>query len=168
VEIEVAARHFSSHWLYQGEAASLAALRTAAQQADILHLATHGLFRPDNPFCSVLKLADGWADVRTLYELPLTAQLVVLSACESGAVAVRGGDEVIGLARGFLAAGARSLLVSLWNVHDASAASLMDELYGALTGSAPRPAVAYGSVERDPQRPAALRVGALYCNWGLK
>jgi CHAT domain-containing protein len=59
--------------------------------------------------------------------------LVVLSACESGAGQIRGGDEVIGLVWGFLAAGAQSLLVSLWNVHDASSARLMDDFYRSLT-----------------------------------
>jgi CHAT domain-containing protein/tetratricopeptide (TPR) repeat protein len=160
LEIEVAARHFAAHWLYRGDEASLAALRVAAQQADILHLATHGLFRPDNPFCSVLKLADGWVDVRTLYDLPLHSQLVVLSACESGAVAVRGGDEVIGLARGFLAAGARSLLVSLWNVHDVSTSVLMDGLYAALTGPAPRPAAALRTAQLG-----AIRNGRPVYEW---
>ena len=92
----------------------------------MLHIATHGLFRPDNPFFSALKLADGWIDVRQIYRLPLQARLVVLSACESGAVQIQGSDEVIGLARGFLGAGAETLVTSLWNVHDASAAALMD------------------------------------------
>lgn len=146
-EVEAAARYFSPHWLYVGEAATLAGLQAAAQQADILHVATHGLFRPDNPFFSVLKLADSWVDVRTLYTLPLAAKLVVLSACESGAGSVRGGDEVVGLARGFLAAGASSLLVSLWNVQDAGAVTLMDDFYRNLTAPAaaatgPRPAAA--------------------------
>ena len=57
---------------------------------------------------------------------------MVLSACESGVGEVRGGDEVVGLARGFLAAGAETLVASLWNVHDASAAQLMEHFYRAL------------------------------------
>jgi CHAT domain-containing protein len=143
-EVEAAARHFSQAWLYLDEAANQAALAAASQQGDILHLATHGLFRPDNPFFSVLKLADGWVDVRSIYRLPLAARLVVLSACESGAGEVRSGDEVIGLARGFLALGAESLLVSLWNVHDASSANLMKRFYGHLVnnGHSVRPAAA--------------------------
>jgi len=124
---------------------------------DVLHLATHGLFRPDNPFFSVLKLADGWVDVRTLYQLRLAARLVVLSACESGAGQVRGGDEVIGLARGFLAAGAQTLLVSLWNVHDATSAWLMDHFYRALVTPSAR-----GESAADALRAAqcaAIRTG---------
>ena len=110
----------------------------------ILHIATHGLFRPDNSFFSALKLADGWIDVREIYRLPLTAQLVVLSACESGAGEIRGADEVVGLARGFIGAGANSLVVSLWNVHDARTAGFMDCFYDQLVSgpSGKQPAAA--------------------------
>jgi len=130
-EVQQAARHFADSRVFVDVDASLDGLRDAAG-ADVLHLATHGLFRPDNPFFSALKLADGWIDVREIYRLPLAARLVVLSACESGVGRVRGGDEVIGLARGFLGAGAHSLVVSLWNVHDESAADLTDRFYAHL------------------------------------
>ena len=89
--------------------------------------------RADNPYFSSLKLADGWQDVRSLYRLPLSASLVVLSACESGAGQVQGGDEVVGLARGFIGAGAPMVVASLWNVDDASAARLMARFYARLT-----------------------------------
>ena len=98
-EVQTAATHFAQSQLFLDADAGRAGLRQAAAQADVLHIATHGLFRPDNPFFSALKLADGWLDVREIYRLPLSAGLVVLSACESGAGQVRGGDEVIGLAR---------------------------------------------------------------------
>jgi CHAT domain-containing protein len=84
--------------------------------------------------------------------MTVNAPLVVLSACQSGANEVQGGDEVIGLARGFLAAGATALLVSLWNVHDASAAGLMDDFYRALTE---RPRLAPAAALRSAQRVAA-------------
>ena len=114
----------------------------------MLHFATHGLFRPDNPFFSALKLADGWVDVREIYRLPLRARLVVLSACESGAVQVQGADETIGLVRGFLAAGAQSLVVSLWNVHDASAAQIMADFYRELMRQRLTPAAALRAAQR--------------------
>jgi len=135
-EAHAAATHFDRATLYLDDEAGLAGLRSAASNGDVLHIATHGLFRPDNPFFSALKLADGWIDVREIYRLPLRARLVVLSACESGAVQVQGSDEAIGLVRGFLGAGAETLVVSLWNVHDASAASLMDTFYTQLTDTA--------------------------------
>ena len=151
-EVRAAALHFDQAQLYLDEQAGLAGLWEAAQAGDVLHIATHGVFRPDNPFFSALKLADGWIDVRTIYRLPLQARLVVLSACESGAVQVQGSDEAIGLVRGFLGAGAETLLVSLWNVHDASAAILMDEFYGQLTGHGTRPAAALQTVQRKAAR----------------
>ncbi|MBX3001443.1 MAG: CHAT domain-containing protein [Caldilineaceae bacterium] len=132
-EVEVVARHFQQSWLYLEEKADRNGLTCAAAQADILHIATHGIFRPDNPFFSSLKLADGWIDVRSLYQLPLSARLVILNACESGSGWVQGGDEVIGLARGFLGAGAHNLVVSLWNVYDARAVDFMSNFYERLT-----------------------------------
>jgi CHAT domain-containing protein len=114
------------------EQATLDALRAHAPTADVLHLACHGTFRPDNPLFSSLQLADGALTVRDAYELDLRCRLVALSACETGVSAVAPGDEIIGLARGFFAAGAPSLLVSLWMVDDAVAASLMANLYTRL------------------------------------
>ena len=149
-EVQAAAAHFAQASLFLDAAADLAGLEQAAGAGAVLHIATHGLFRPDNPFFSALKLADGWIDVRQIYRLPLTARLVVLSACESGAQQVQGGDEAIGLARGFLGAGAEQLVVSLWNVHDASAARLMDVFYAGLTtGAGPHPAAALRHAQRQ-------------------
>jgi CHAT domain-containing protein len=151
-EILACAHHFASSRTYVGNEATRTSLREAAAAADVLHVATHGLFRPDNSFFSALKLADGWVDVRELYRLPLRARLVVLSACESGAGEIRGGDEVIGLARGFLGAGASSLVASLWNVHDSSTVGLMTAFYGALlgeSGAARRPAQALAAAQRS-------------------
>lgn len=146
-EVERVARHFCQPTTYMEDAANRPNLWQAAAESDILHLATHGLFRPDNPFFSALKMADGWVDVRELYRLPLAARLIVLSACESGVGEIAGGDEVVGLARGFLGAGrdpaGRELIASLWNVHDATAADLMDHFYGALLATTQgRPATA--------------------------
>jgi CHAT domain-containing protein len=148
-EIDSAATFFGNVMCYTNESATIAKLKEAAASSDVLHLATHGLFRPDNSFFSALKLADGWIDVRELYRLKLSARLVVLSACESGVGDVRAGDEVVGLARGFLAAGAQKLVASLWNVHDRSAAELMGNFYNVLQGeeAAMQPAAALRSAQ---------------------
>ena len=58
----------------------------------------------------------------------------MLSACESGVGRIQNGDENIGLARGFLGAGAHALIVSMWNVHDATSIKLMEKVYAALCG----------------------------------
>lgn len=112
--------------------ANLAALRRHAPTARILHLACHGQFRADSPLFSALQLADGRLTVRDAYGLNLACDLVVLSACETGISAVAPGDELIGLARGFFAAGAPSLLVSLWTVDDTTTAELMTTFYQQL------------------------------------
>ena len=73
----------------------------------MLHLATHGVFRADNPSFSSIKLADAWLTVRDLAEIARGAQLVTLSACETGVNGITAGDEVIGLTRGLLGPAAR-------------------------------------------------------------
>jgi CHAT domain-containing protein len=70
--------------------------------------------------------------VTDVFNLELNASLVTLSACESGASAAGGGDELVGFSRAFLYAGAASLLMSLWRVEDQATAHLMDRFYQAL------------------------------------
>lgn len=131
-----------------GNDATRASLQQQAPSADLLHIACHGRFRSDNPFFSALHLADGWMIVRDAYALRLSCALVALSACETGLSALTPGDDLIGLARGFLLAGAPSLLVSLWMVDDAATAELMTHFYRVLlTGM--RPAAALREAQRS-------------------
>jgi len=111
------------------DAATTAALRRNSAGVDVLHLACHGQFRSDNPLFSALRLADGWFTVRDAYGLKLDNALVTLSACETGANVVAPGDELIGLARGFFSAGARSVLLSLWMVDDETTDQMMVDFY---------------------------------------
>jgi CHAT domain-containing protein len=103
-------------------------------QADVLHLACHGVFRGDDPLFSHLVLS-GSGKVKSrcfmmdIFNLKLQASLVTLSACETGLNQVSSGDELIGLARGFFYAGTPSLIVSLWQVNDQSTATLMENFY---------------------------------------
>ncbi|HEU4743120.1 MAG TPA: CHAT domain-containing protein [Meiothermus sp.] len=120
-----------------GGEASLEAFFQNAPKAQVLHIATHGAFRPDNPMFSGLRLSDGWLAARDLYGMRLQAALVVLSACETGLFGQGSGDEVLGLARGFLYAGAPSLVTSLWPVHDEHTAELMAEFYTRLRQGTP-------------------------------
>jgi CHAT domain-containing protein len=114
--------------------ATLSAVREFSSNADVVHLACHGQFRPDNPLFSSLQLANSWLTVRDAYELDLQqCELVTLSACETGVSAVAPGNELIGLARGFFSAGAPSLLMSLWTVDDEATAELMKDFYTRLT-----------------------------------
>ncbi len=136
-----------AHVLLDQEA-TRAALRTHAPSAQVLHLACHGSFRPDSPLFSALLLADGWLTVHDTYGMDLDCHLVVLSACETGLSAVAPGDELIGLARGFFSAGVPSLLVSLWTVHDETAAWLMERFYKRLhMGDGPAAALRHAQRE---------------------
>lgn len=96
----------------------------------IIHLAAHGIFDPENPLNSALLLAadrdnDGMLKAGDLYSLSLNADLVTLSACETALGKVAMGDDVVGFTRGFLYAGARSLVSSLWQVDDRTTRDLM-------------------------------------------
>ncbi len=153
-ELAALAPLFSSATVLLDDQATVAALRTQAASADVLHLACHGQFRPDNPLFSSLRLADGWLTVRDAYALDLKCGLVTLSACETGVSTVAPGDELIGLARGFFSAGASSLLVSLWTVDDESTATLMSSFYTRLrAGERPATALRYAQRELLSERP---------------
>ena len=102
-----------------------------------IHLATHGKFQGDNPMSSGMYLAkdgenDGVLTVGELYSLALDADLVTLSACETGLGKVSSGDDVVGLTRGFLYAGSRSIVASLWEVDDRATGELMRRFYDNL------------------------------------
>jgi len=131
-EVDVVRRRFRRGRTLRGSRATREAFRRAAPEADVIHLATHGLFRPDDSTFSSVLLSDGWMSVHDIYGLRLKARLVCLSACQTGRSWIGGGDEIMGLTRGFLHAGAGTLLVSLWPVEDAATADLMTGFYGAL------------------------------------
>ena len=128
-EIETIKAVFPEVSALVGEAATTEALRRNSEGVDVLHLACHGQFRSDNPLFSALRLADGWFTVRDAYSLKLDNALVTLSGCETGVNAVAPGDELIGLARGFFSAGARSVLLSLWMVDDEATDRMMVDFY---------------------------------------
>ncbi len=131
---EVAAlAHLLPHaCVLHGEAATLRAVQARAGNCRLLHLATHALYRADNPLFSGLQLADGWLLARDLYAMRLPCDLATLSACQTGAAQVECGDELFGLVRGFLAAGVRSVAASLWPADDQATAALMQEFYPRL------------------------------------
>jgi CHAT domain-containing protein len=107
-------------------------LAQAGESASVIHLAAHGDFRAANPLFSSIRMADGELTTLDVFNLRLNAQLVTLSACETGRSVVAGGDELIGLARAFVYAGARSLVLTLWAVSDEATCQLMETFYAAL------------------------------------
>ena len=104
----------------------------------VLHLACHGVFNPSHAMFSALRLGDGWLTAHELMVADLGGSLVTVSACESGRFTVQPGDEVIGLPRALLMAGAREVVASGWLAHDHSTAELMQRFYAELTlGASP-------------------------------
>jgi len=118
--------------LFIGAEANAEKLRKYGQESRFVHIATHGLFRRDNPMFSSIHLGDGLLCVYDLYQLQLPAELVTLSGCGTGLSAVVGGDEQIGLVRGLLYAGARAVMLTLWDAADSSTAEFMKAFYGNL------------------------------------
>jgi CHAT domain-containing protein/predicted negative regulator of RcsB-dependent stress response len=116
--------------LYLDDAARRTLL--AAPAAQILHIASHGKHRLDHPDLSYLLLADGQLYADDLLQYDLSYELVTLSACETGRVTVSPGEELIGLGRGILYAGAGALVSSLWRVDDACTVQLMECFYHLL------------------------------------
>ena len=124
-----------------GTAATESAFRRLAPTRRVLHLATYGVLNKQNPLFSFVQLApdgaeDGRLEVHEVFGLHLVADLVVLSACQtglgSGALAdVPAGDDWVGLTRAFLHAGARHVVATLWPVDDWATAELMERFYGA-------------------------------------
>lgn len=137
---------------FTGATATAEALSANAASGDILHIASHAVFRQDNPMFSAFKLADTWLNFYDICRLKLSASLVTLSGCSTGASRVYAGDELMGLARGFLSAGAASLIVSLWAVNDPAAAKQMTAFYELLRS---------GNSTRAALRKAALEIKSL-------
>jgi CHAT domain-containing protein len=131
VDVEVSAlrKIFPEAFILMGERADREAFSQAAQHASFVHVATHATFRRDNPMFSNFKLADGYVTALDLFSMNCPANLVALSGCQSGLGQVAESDDLLGLMRGFLYAGARSLLMSLWSVNDESTVTLMNEFY---------------------------------------
>ncbi len=110
--------------------ATIERLRQEVPGSPLIHLATHGRSRLDAPNFSYVRLADGQLNAIDAFSLDLSGcALVTLSGCETGLSLSGGGDEQLGLGRAFLAAGAASLVMSLWAVEDSATAELMRFFY---------------------------------------
>jgi CHAT domain-containing protein/tetratricopeptide (TPR) repeat protein len=132
--------------------ASKAAVVQLGGGFSMLHFATHGVFESDAPLTSGLLLArsagdDGRLTVRDLYKLRLDADLVTLSGCDTALGKVAGGDDVIGLTRGFFYAGARTVVASLWEVSDLPTEKLMLSFYQNLATMNKREALQRAEIE---------------------
>ncbi len=135
---------------FLGDQASKAILLEQLNQNnfDVLHFSCHGYFNKGEPFQSGIVLAENENDDDTndqdisatltaneIFDLQLNADLITLSACESGVSEREPGDELIGLTRALLFAGTPSVVVSLWSVDDLSTSLLIERFYEGLQGS---------------------------------
>jgi CHAT domain-containing protein len=142
------------------------ALATSAElgQYRIVHFATHGLINNTHPELSgvVLSLVDekgrpqnGFLRLYDLYNLKLSADLVVLSACQTALGKQIRGEGLVGLTRGFMYAGAPRVVSSLWQIDDRATAEFMKRFYEQMLGQKLRPAAALRaaqiSMQKDPR-----------------
>lgn len=131
--IAVAGTQPRSKVLLRAEATETA-FKKYGRDFNFIHFATHGQFNADEPLNSALFLAkdaenDGKLTVDNLYSSKIDADLVTLSACETGLGKIANGDDIVGLTRGFLYAGSSSIVASLWKVDDLATADLMTQFY---------------------------------------
>ncbi len=115
-----------------GHDATVERVLAVIQSATLLHFACHGRYAPNAPMGSGLRLSDRWLTTRDLMDIRLQAQLVTLSGCETGLNLVQAGDELMGLLRGFFAAGAKRAVASLWRVEDAITREFMAAFYSSM------------------------------------
>ncbi len=114
---------------FTDKAATFSNFAQFAPNAEILHVVSHGQFRTDNPAFSNLTLSDRIVTAGDILKMKLNARLVTLSACETGLNHSSPGEELTGFTASLIAAGARSVLLSLWNVNDKATVEFMKRYY---------------------------------------
>ena len=134
-EAEEIRKVFPEAKCFLGSAATESALRAGMEEADIIHLACHAMLDPINPMSSFLALTrddryDGRLNAAEVMSLRVNAQLVTLSACDTGRGEVSPArQEIIGMSRAWMFAGAPTVVVSLWKLDDRATSELMAEFY---------------------------------------
>ena len=121
---------------YNGYSATKDKVLENCTDKDVIHFSCHGYFDNADPLSSGVKLYDGVLTAREIFDMRLDTELVTLSACQTGLNEWSPGDELIGLTRAFLYAGAPSVVVSLWSVDARSTQELMLEFYKLLKNGA--------------------------------
>lgn len=138
--------------------ATLGALREHATEYKYIHFATHGQFNSEAPLASAIFLApdfysNGQLTVDKLYSMQLDADLITLSACETGLGKIAKGDDIIGLTRGFFYAGCSVIVASLWKVDDKATAYLMKNFYQELNRNNKRESLRIAQLKTKKQYP---------------
>ncbi|MEG5233904.1 tetratricopeptide repeat protein [Microcoleus sp. AT9b-C3] len=140
------------------EASRATATSSNLSQYKIIHFATHGLVNSTHPELSgvILSLVDekgnpsnGFLRLTDIFNLKLAANLVVLSACQTGMGQIVQGEGMVGLTRGFMYAGAQRVVVSLWSVDDEGTATLMSSFYQGMLQKGLTPAAALRAAQLE-------------------
>jgi CHAT domain-containing protein len=139
-EAQAIHRDFSDAKVYTGKEAQEVVVKREAGKYRYLHFATHGFFNDAAPLMSSIVLAepapgseeDGFLTAREVFDLDLSADMVVLSACNTGRGEKRSGEGIVGMTWALFVAGAPTQVVSQWSVDDASTATLMERFYGGI------------------------------------
>lgn len=143
-EVESIRPLFDESMILTGEQVTQPSVASTIDQGDVIHFACHGIFNPASPLDSALVMASkksgqslgrltmedlNLLTVGDIMRLKVNPSLVFLSACDTGRARVSGGDELIGLIRGFFVAGSPSLVTTLWPIDDESTALLVTRFY---------------------------------------
>ncbi|MEM9829566.1 MAG: CHAT domain-containing tetratricopeptide repeat protein [Bacteroidota bacterium] len=136
-EVRYMKEKFPQTKMFLNAKATEAQFKQHAPEADILHIATHGIADTENPFASKFifypsEKEDGILYLYELYDIPLKAQILLLSACESGMGKHYVGEGNFSLARSFVYAGCKSVMMSLWQVNDIITEQLIQGIYDRL------------------------------------
>lgn len=136
-EIESIAAYFPEK-SFSGSMATLENFRSYASAYSMIHLATHALVNNAVPEYSFLAFApqrdrENLLYIRDLYDMKIPADLVTLSACETGVGKLQDGEGMISLSHAFFYSGAKSLINTLWNINDNSATAIMEDFYKNLS-----------------------------------
>jgi CHAT domain-containing protein/tetratricopeptide (TPR) repeat protein len=152
------------------------ALGADLRQYGIIHFAAHALVNDRRPLLSGIALSlvdehgrpqNGFVRLNDIYTMPLAARLVVLSACDTALGRDTPGEGLVGLARGFLHAGANGVIASLWAVDDRASATLMGQFYERLLSAGRPPAAALREAQQAMRTDAQRRHPYFWAPWVL-
>ena len=140
------------------------AMSSFVSEYQIVHFATHGFFNSEHPELSGIVLSmvkpdgsktDGFMPLQDICRLNLSAQLVVLSACETGLGKDIKGEGLMSMTRGFMYAGSQTVVTSLWKVDDRATAELMKDFYQSMLQTGMTPAAALRSAKQKIRQQTA-------------
>jgi CHAT domain-containing protein/predicted negative regulator of RcsB-dependent stress response len=152
-EVEAIGALFAEKEIVMGKDMTFARVENTIRGRRIVHFATHGILDSKHPLFSGLLLSDRILTIADIFGMDINADMVVLSACNTAAGDISGGDELVGMSRAFMYAGSPTVVASLWSVSDDSTMMLMKNFFEELKR---------GSSEAEAMQKAELRVMQRY------